>query len=315
MEVTKLSKEFQKHIQFKGYVARGTRHTCTIYNDQSVSISVPGVNKMYRIRLPFQCRQDVLSDLFALKYVKFCELKYYPKKKEFYLYIPIEYTVTYNDYDKVVGVDLGIEYMLVYVDGTTYQVIHDPELFRSSERHRDLYAELQAKGTRSSKRRLKSLKGKQTRLGLDTLHCVAKSFVESCIRNKVGTVVMEDLTNIRKSMKGSKKTNFKTHSWAFRKLQNIIEYKCKLAGIRVVYVKPAYTSVTCPRCGHRSKKNRPTRDLFCCQQCQLSGPADVVAAYNIRQRFLAASTARGVVSRPQVHVVSDNVRGEASSCL
>ena len=280
----------KKRITFKSLVARLNRHTCSIYRTQEVSISVPGKDQMLRIKMPFQCRQDILNDLYAMKYIKFAELKYYRKKKEFYLHITIEYPDVYNNYDKVIGVDIGIKYHLVYADDKTYQIIHDPDVIRKYNRYRKLYALLQAKGTRSSKRRLQSFKGKQTRLGLDTCHMIANTLVEQCIKEKVGIVVLEDLTNIRKNMKkSSKDVNFKRHTWFFRKLQNTIEYKCKLAGIRVVYIKPAYTSITCPRCGHCSKKNRPDRDTFYCQKCQLSGPADVVAAYNIRNKFFADS--------------------------
>ena len=46
-------KNAKKRIEFKNLFACGTRHTCTVYNDQTISISVPGIDKMYRIKLPF----------------------------------------------------------------------------------------------------------------------------------------------------------------------------------------------------------------------------------------------------------------------
>ncbi|HSD59010.1 MAG TPA: zinc ribbon domain-containing protein, partial [Methanotrichaceae archaeon] len=57
-----------------------------------------------------------------------------------------------------------------------------------------------------------------------------------------------------------------------------------IAGVPLVYIDPAYTSLECPICHHVSRSNRPTRDEFCCSCCGFSGPADNVAALNIRAR-------------------------------
>lgn len=60
--------------------------------------------------------------------------------------------------------------------------------------------------------------------------------------------------------------------------------------VPVIQVRRAYTSQTCPGCGHRSKDNRPTRDTFTCQRCGLAGQADEIAARNIAARADAART-------------------------
>ncbi|MDF2955265.1 MAG: Transposase, partial [Candidatus Alkanophagales archaeon MCA70_species_2] len=43
--------------------------------------------------------------------------------------------------------------------------------------------------------------------------------------------------------------------WSFRKHQSIIEYKAKLKGVKVVFVKPAHTSSLCPICGEKLSPN------------------------------------------------------------
>jgi transposase len=42
-----------------------------------------------------------------------------------------------------------------------------------------------------------------------------------------------------------------------------IEYKAKLAGVKVVYVNPAYTSQTCPFCGNIKKVKDRTYNCTC----------------------------------------------------
>lgn len=57
-----------------------------------------------------------------------------------------------------------------------------------------------------------------------------------------------------------------------------IEYKAALAGIRVEYVNPAYTSQICPVCGkHNHAKDRK----YQCS-CGFHGHRDIVGAVNIR---------------------------------
>ncbi|MHA2246593.1 MAG: zinc ribbon domain-containing protein, partial [Candidatus Hodarchaeales archaeon] len=63
-----------------------------------------------------------------------------------------------------------------------------------------------------------------------------------------------------------------------------IDYKAALSGVPVTFVDPRNTSRRCPSCGHITKKNRRTRDHFCCVMCGFAGPADHVAAINIAAR-------------------------------
>jgi putative transposase len=63
--------------------------------------------------------------------------------------------------------------------------------------------------------------------------------------------------------------------------RRMLEYKQAWRGGIVIAVDPRFTSQTCPRCGHISKKNRLQQALFSCEQCGYSYHADVVAARNI----------------------------------
>ena len=75
-------------------------------------------------------------------------------------------------------------------------------------------------------------------------------------------------------------------------------------GGAVYAVPPAYTSQTCPHCGHVSAANRPTQAQFRCEKCGYMNNADRVGAINILgrgQRLRACgelqSTAEARVSR------------------
>ncbi|MER3403493.1 MAG: hypothetical protein C4337_09475 [Armatimonadota bacterium] len=70
-------------------------------------------------------------------------------------------------------------------------------------------------------------------------------------------------------------------------------YKARLAGVLVVLVDPQNTSRTCPACGHVSKANRRTQVLFQRVSCSFAGPADAIAAENIRRAARMRPNAAG----------------------
>ncbi len=57
-------------------------------------------------------------------------------------------------------------------------------------------------------------------------------------------------------------------------------------------------------CGFISRKNRPSRDEFCCQKCGLAGPADLIASVNIAL-LGKAELGRGDVTRPDAAMQAD----------
>jgi transposase len=65
---------------------------------------------------------------------------------------------------------------------------------------------------------------------------------------------------------------------------HLFTYKSQRKGIPVVLVDPRNTSRECPTCGHIAKQNRKNRNDFQCVQCGTAGPADAIAARNIRAR-------------------------------
>lgn len=75
-----------------------------------------------------------------------------------------------------------------------------------------------------------------------------------------------------------------------------IEYRAKLAGAKVVFVNPAYTSQRCNNCGYISRENRESQAVFKCNNCGHTDNADVNAAKNILATALA-TTGRGTSRR------------------
>jgi len=148
---------------------------------------------------------------------------------------------------EVAGVDLGLNRPAVT---STRHFLGERRWKEQERRTFRLKRKLQAKGSRSAKRHLKKLSGKQ----------------------------------------GSKKRDNKRrlHSWSFAQLYSFVEYKAEARGIRVVKVDPRHTSQTCSFCRFQHRSNRRSQSLFKCRECGYTLNADLNASYNIREKHLSS---------------------------
>ena len=72
-------------------------------------------------------------------------------------------------------------------------------------------------------------------------------------------------------------------------MRQYLTYKEAPVGSRAVKVDAYSTSQACPRCGHTTPENRPSKGLlFVCRACGLKLHADLVGARNIALRTLLA---------------------------
>jgi len=192
----------------------------------------------------------------------------------------------------VLGVDLGIVNLAVDSDG---EVFSGDKVEKVRGKTAKLKASLQSTGTKSSKRHLKVISGREERFRRDTNHCISKKIVAKA-KDTDRAIALEDLTGIRNRTTVRKAQRSRNHSWGFYQLREFIEYKGKIAGVPVILVDPRDTSHICPKCAHIEDANRPNRNEFRCVQCGFAGSADHIASINIG--------ARAVVNQPIVADVS-----------
>jgi IS605 OrfB family transposase len=211
------------------------------------------------------------------------------RKGVFYLAVVVDAPEP-TPYDPVgvLGVDLGIVNLAVDSDGTVYKGEGVDKIMGRCEK---LKVKLQRCGTKSAKRHLKRLSGREKRFRRNTNHNISKRLVAKAV-DTGRMLALEDLGGIRSQTTVRKAQRRRHDSWGFGQLRSFIEYKAALAGVPVVAVEPRGTSHTCPTCGCLDKRNRPSRESFKCVSCGFAGPADYVAALNI--------AARAVVSQPTV---------------
>lgn len=195
---------------------------------------------------------------------------------------------TPEDVEGYLGVDMGVVELATDSLGKPYS---GAPVKRVRRKHRRLRKSLQKCGSRSAKRKLKKLSGREARFAKDVNHVVSKAIVATAKHNRLG-IAVENLTGVTKRVRVKKAARDDLTSWAFFELKSFLEYKCRLAGIPLVEVDPRNTSRTCSVCGHCEKANRKTQAEFACKACGYSANADFNAAVNI--------AAKADIKRPTV---------------
>lgn len=200
---------------------------------------------------------------------------------EFYLFATCEIEDPEElDPKGVLGVDLGIVNIATDSDGQTYS---GRQVNNVRHRHRRLRKKLQSKGTKSTRRRLKKLAGKERRFATHINHVISKHIVAKA-QDTTRAIALEQLTGIRDRVTVRKSQRATLHSWSFFQLKSFVAYKAKKAGVPVIEVDPCNTSRTCPLCGCVDKANRPSQEKFSCVVCGFAGLADYIASVNISRR-------------------------------
>lgn len=269
--------------EFKHPVVRFDDRTFTLHRTEKcftyfVSVST----RQKRVMLPVQHGQFQAATLeqIACGEYKFCtaELSFSRRLNCYMLNISYKYDVPEQATSAVMGIDLGIANLAVLaVPG---QIIK----FFNGKRHnqkRDHYAKLRRKlGKKKLLKKIKSIGNKEQRYMKDVNHKISRQIVDTA-KQCNAVIHMEDLSNIRERVKFSRKMNRKLHNWNFFQLRSFIEYKAIAEGLKVVQVKPEYTSQRCHVCGHAEKGNRPNQATFKCKACDYQANADFNASMNI----------------------------------
>ena len=240
-----------------------------------------------------------------LKSTKYCDSSLVKDKKEqVYFCLVIEIPeCEINNRGNTMGIDLGLSKLAVVSTnkGKTL-VIKGGKIKDKRFKFLALRKKLQTKGTRSAKRLLKKISGRENRFMRDVNYCTVKKILNFAKENNVSHIGIEDLSGIRNS-KLRKEQKRQLNSWAFYQFRTILEYKSKINGFNAIALDPRYTSQACSECGHTEKANRKTQKLFVCKSCGYSQNADINASSNIEflTRLSRSNLINGVaVNQPDV---------------
>ena len=192
------------------------------------------------------------------------------------------------DFDKqmvkhVVGIDRGLRFLATSYDEQGKTVFFDGQaIIRKHAKYQKLRATLQTEGTKSAKKRLKKLSGRENRWTSDVNHCLSKTLVQKYGANTL--FVLENLNSVSFERTDLPKAlHSQNKSWTFYQLEQFLTYKAHLNNSEVVEVSAKYTSQRCPKCRVIKKDNRNHgKHEYHCINCDYRSNDDRIGAMNIQ---------------------------------
>jgi putative transposase len=192
----------------------------------------------------------------------------------------------------VAGVDLGEVHLAAAHDGERIYLVNG-RLLRSKRRYQNKLkgklSRLIDRKKKGSRRRKRLIYSKQKQLAklrkqiADILHKQTTRLVSTLHARGVQTVVIGDIRDIRRSAKYNKVANQKIHQMSSGQLRQMLTYKAKRLGMRVVLQEERYTSQKCPRC---NRLNKPSGREYHCRACAFRSHRDGVGSVNLRRKYL-----------------------------
>lgn len=258
-----------------------------VYNrDYSIIAGIFSINSLEgRLKIPFEI--NGMNKYFDGSY-KFGTAKFVYKFNKYFLYIPMtkffEQT-TINKIDKVVGIDLGINFLATTYDSFDKTSFHPGRPIKSIRgKYKILRKQLQEINTKSSKRKIKIIGQRENRYISDINHSITKALIDKYGENTL--FVVEDLTGVRNATEKVRiKDRYTFVSWSFYQFRQYLEYKAQTNKCMVIAVNPKYTSQQCPKCGHIEKSNRnKSKHIFCCKNCSYKSNDDRIGAMNLYRK-------------------------------
>lgn len=279
----------------------------------------PGSN-VVRLSLPKALKEHMLSVYDISNNYLYLENRIFQNTdtiKQIHIYPPVEEVarviIIYRiddmeelpDNGHFLSIDLGLHNLLTCYDssgrsfiiGRKYLAItrtYDKEISRVQSQWAHVQVSRGVKYPKPSKHQLE-LYAKKHHCVKDYLHKITRYVADYCRSNDIRTVVIGDITGIRKDNNLGSRTNQKLHGLPYAQIYTMLEYKLKLYGIRFIKQEEAYSSQCSPLSAEVSvefaqKGNRISRGLY--QDDNTVYNADAVGAYNIMRKYTAVTCSK-----------------------
>jgi len=221
-EVCKRSKIKNKRPEKKSLSVRLNRLCFTLRGQQLTLIGQTNRHKEI-LHIP-----EYYKTIFETWTSKGAILSYSKKTKQFWLHITFENPkepkiISQTKPEKVLGIDRGVYNPIALSNGT---LTTDAKMIRRVKSdYQHLRQQLQKKGTRSAKQKLKIVSGKEKRFVLNMNHILSKQVANG----PYDIFILENLKKIKKN-KYHKKLNRKLMNWSFFQFERLLNYKANALG-------------------------------------------------------------------------------------
>jgi len=210
-----------------------------------------------------------------------CEIQYESKSSSWYVYLFVSKQVQQSvPQAKSLGIDVGIRQIIATSDGFLGNSL-SKRLKRLNQSKKEKARQLSLAKNRKDSQKVEALSKNLTK-NKQINKTVIKQLLDKEAKRVIArgshtssNLIVEDpkvLANLRGS-KGLRR-------WARTYFAYRLKVLGKENGVLVVFIHPAYTSISCPKCKSKDKENRK-KLLFHCVKCGHKDHADINGAINL----------------------------------
>lgn len=149
-----------------------------------------------------------------------------------------------EDNKRYASIDLGLDNLATLTSNVSQSIIYDGRKLKNINRfYNKKKANLQSQlKDRKTSNRLKRINNKRNRKIKDYMHKVSHTIVSYMEANNLNTLFVGKNTGWKEGINIGKTNNQNFVSIPFNQLVSMLDYKCKLAGIKMIEINEAYTS-------------------------------------------------------------------------
>lgn len=252
------------------------------------------------------------------------EARIVPKSSCYVLEIVYEKAEETTNHQQIAGIDLGVNNLMAV---TTNQTGVRPLLIKGrplkaintfyNKQRSCLQSELKIKQNQTQSQRLKKLTHKRNCRVDNYLHTASKIVIDWCREHQIGILVIGHNPTWKQQINLGKRNNQQFVSIPHYKLIEMLTYKAKLKGIKVVRTEESYTSQASavdgdalPKYGEKKplfQGKRIARGLYKTAKGKLLN-ADVNGSFNIIRKVIPDVLDQGIKGQPFDPVVIDPLR-------
>ena len=274
----------EKRIPYvKNPYAKWSKNTCYL-NKKTISLPIWNNNHYERVKINYLMPEELYQ--FFLSHPPLSVELIWQKKKllAHFTYFKQEPALKSNKNkpENVMGVDLNLKCPAVCVTSENKVLFagNGREMQYMKRHYKAVRKKLQQQGKITE---LNHISGKEKQYMNDKDHQISRAVINFALKENVTEIHLEKLTGAQKNISSPQKAQRQQiATWSYHRLSNYIEYKAKLAGIKVVFVSPVFTSQICPKCQEKTKTIKG--GMFTCPVCGYTVHNDLLAAMNIRDR-------------------------------
>jgi transposase len=219
---------------------------------------------------------------FPLDKVKRVVIKLTPSGRVYVTFVVDQEYPQLPKTNKVVAVDVGVEKLLTTSDGeyVPNQRPYERALNKVKKLHKALSRkEFLSRNWFKAKVRLARAHEHLKNLRKDMYMKLGKYFAEH-----YDVLVMEDIQVKQLVGKSLRRLRMRLHDVAIHELRSVMEYQLGKYGKKLTLLNPAFTSMTCAKCGHVKKDLTLADRVFVCPKCGWVADRDHNASLNILRR-------------------------------